>query len=382
MLFLGSICVAACRRGVARVSATKVAADMKMVVISNALRVKPSLVLFVGAILSTAHFQDVVLSIFILLMILLILVITIGARYVMHVMLPGCRGGYGGAGSRGSMNSVRGSPVRTANGVFHVSLPQKLQVLAFLVVAAVVAAVGAPAPAAGGDERLVPLQLEVIVVLALLKGALAAQVGPGPQLVLQDVLAAVLLAHDEELAVVDVAEVLEFLDGEVVPLHEEDAGHEPVGDEDADAGEVVLAELAPQTLVEAADAVVGVSGAFAVGDAVEEVAVVGTLLPHAFHLGATWLEVTKVLLAKPGLFVYLDIGAAEGRGLVVVRGQRGEDALGGLASAAVGRGEEVQGVVGAEELAEAAACLVSLGPAVGGQFNSVVGRGLVNLAAL
>ena len=51
------------------------------------------------------------------------------------------------------------------------------------------------------------------------------------------------------------------------------------------------------------DAIVGVGGTFAVRDAVEEVAIISTFRPHAFHLGAAGLEVAKVLLSYPGLFV-------------------------------------------------------------------------------
>lgn len=82
-------------------------------------------------------------------------------------------------------------------------------------------------------------------------------------------------------------------------------------DEDADGGEVVLAKLSPQAFVEARDAVVGVGGGLAVGDAVEEVAVVGAFGPHAFHFVRTWLEVAKVLFAEAGLFVDFDFATAE-----------------------------------------------------------------------
>ncbi len=151
---------------------------------------------------------------------------------------------------------------------------------------------------------------------------------------------------------VDVAQVLEVLDAEMVPLHEKHARHEAVRHQHAHAGEVVFAEGAPQRLVEAADAVVGVGGGLAVGDAVEEVAVVGPFLPHPFHLGRAGLEVAEVLLAQPGFFVYLDGVAGERGGGRVVGGQGVEDAFGGLAGSAVGAGEEVEGVVGFEEGAE------------------------------
>jgi hypothetical protein len=112
------------------------------------------------------------------------------------------------------------------------------------------------------------------------------------------------------------------------------------------------------------------------------VAVVGPLLPHALHLGAARLEVAKVLLAEARLLVDLDAVAAEGGRFRVVGGQSGEDAVGGLARAAVGRGEEVEGVVRAEELAEAAAGFVGLGPAVCGELDPVIRCGLVDVAVL
>lgn len=110
--------------------------------------------------------------------------------------------------------------------------------------------------------------------------------------------------------------------------------------------------------------------------------VVGPLLPHALHLGAARLEVAKVLLAQAGLLVDLDVVPGEGRGLLLVGGQGGEDAFCGLACAAVGRGEEVEGVVGTEEGTEAATGLVGLGPAILGEFDSVIGDALVDFTVL
>ena len=179
---------------------------------------------------------------------------------------------------------------------------------------------------------------------------------------------------------VDVAQVLKVLDGEMVPLHEKHARHEAVRDQHADARKVILAKLPPQALVEATNAIVGIGGALAVGDAVEEVAVVGSLLPHALHLGAAGLKVAKVLLAQPRLLVDLDVGALKGRGLALVGRQRGEDAFGRLAGSTVGRCEEVQCVVGAEELAKALASFVGLGPAFGRELDSVVGDALVDFS--
>lgn len=166
------------------------------------------------------------------------------------------------------------------------------------------------------------------------------------------------------------------------PLHQEDAGHQAVSDQHADAGKVWLVELAPHALVEAAHAVVCVGGALAVGDAVEEVAVVGALLPHALHLSGAWLEVAKVLLAETRLFEHGNLIAWEGRGVGVVRGQGAQDALGGLARAAVGRGEELQGVVWLEEGAQLAAGFLGLGPAQLGELDAVVRDELVDVAVL
>ena len=341
------------------------------------------------------------------------------------VGVAGSRGvGHGGAGAAARDAAAAAAAADgEADGVVRddvVALDEVSQRLADLEALVVVAAVRAAAPAApdldgaGGAGELGGILTSSALlagVLALffqqLLGALALEAGPGAQVVFKYVLSVVVVtAHDEELAVVDVAQVLEVLDAEVVPLHQEDAGHEAVGDwgcsshvsvwvpwsahagsrgdgevtQYADAGKVVLAKLAPQALVEAADAVIGVGGALAVGNAVEEVAVVGALLPHALHLGAAGLEVAKVLLAKARLLVDLDVVALEGARLRVVAGQGGQDALGGLAGAAVGAREEVQGVVGAQHAAQAAAGLVGLLPAILGELDAVVGDGLVDVA--
>jgi hypothetical protein len=186
------------------------------------------------------------------------------------------------------------------------------------------------------------------------------------------------------------------------PLHEEDPRHQAMRDQDADAGEVLVAELSPQTLVEATNSVVCVCSALTVGYAVEEVAVVGSLLPHALHFGGAWLEVAKVLLAQAGLLEDLDLVAGEGRGRGVVRGQGAQDALGGLACPAVGRGEELDRVIGLEQRAKLSPCIFGLvvdgqyalistmsvhggaylGDTVRGQLHTVVGDKLVDVAVL
>ena len=133
-----------------------------------------------------------------------------------------------------------------------------------------------------------------------------------------------------------------------------------MGDQHAHAREVVVAKLAPQTLVEATNSIVGVCGALAVRDAVEEVAVVGALLPHPLHLGRAWLEVAKVLLAQARLLEDGDLVAGERRRRGVVRGQRAQDALGGLARAAVRRSVELQRVVGPQQRPQLAAGFLCL----------------------
>jgi hypothetical protein len=173
-------------------------------------------------------------------------------------------------------------------------------------------------------------------------------------------------------------------------------------DQDAHAGKVLVAKLSPQALVEATDAVVCIGSTLAVGNAIEEVAVVGALLPHALHFGGTWLEVAKVLLAQAGLFEDLDLVTGEGRGRGVVRGQRAQDALGSFARAAVGRGEELDRVIRLEERTELPSCIFGLvvrvsmrlsvpdqchcgaylGDAVRRQLHAVVGDELVDVAVL
>jgi hypothetical protein len=150
----------------------------------------------------------------------------------------------------------------------------------------------------------------------------------------------------------------------------------------ANARKVILAKLAPQTLVEAADPIIGIGSALAVGNPVEEVAVVGALLPHALHLGAARLEVAKVLLAQARLLVDLDVAPLERARIGVVAGQGGQDAFGGLSRAPVRTREEMQGVVGAQQRPQPAAGLVGLLPSFRRQLDAVVGDSLVDVAIL
>ena len=67
------------------------------------------------------------------------------------------------------------------------------------------------------------------------------------------------------------------------------------------------------------------------------------------------------------------------RGRGRFRGGEGvEDPFGGFPRSAVGRGEEVERVVGVEEGAEFETCGVGLGAAFGGEFDAVVGGMLVD----
>ena len=73
------------------------------------------------------------------------------------------------------------------------------------------------------------------------------------------------------------------------------------------------------------------------------------------------MEVAKVLFAQAGLLVDFYGVEGEGGGGRVGGGEGGEDGRGGFAGAAVGGGEEVEGVGGAEEGAEFAAGFFGLG---------------------
>jgi hypothetical protein len=111
-----------------------------------------------------------------------------------------------------------------------------------------------------------------------------------------------------------------------------------------------------------------------------------SLLPSLVSLGLmsgglTWLEVAKVLLAQARLLVDLDVVPLKRRrAVVVVSSESAQDALGGLARAAVGRGEDADGVVLAQHGLEAAAGVLGLQPALGRQADAVVGDELVDVA--
>jgi hypothetical protein len=131
-------------------------------------------------------------------------------------------------------------------------------------------------------------------------------------------------------------------------------------DQDAHTWKVVVAKLPPQALVEAADSVVSICSALAIRYTVEEVPIIGPLLPHALHFCRAWLEVAKVLFSQSRLFVDGYLVAREGRGRGVIRGQRAEDAFGRFTCSAIRRGEELDRVVWLEERAKLSASVFGL----------------------
>ena len=133
--------------------------------------------------------------------------------------------------------------------------------------------------------------------------------------------------------------------------------------EHTDTRKIGIAKLPPQALIEPGHTIVRIRRTLPVRDAIEEMAVVGALPPHALHLLAARLEVAKVLFAQARLFPHLDLLAREGGWAVIsamaaVRGGGGggaacgesaEQAFGRLACAAVGACEDLERVVGFEE---------------------------------
>ena len=108
--------------------------------------------------------------------------------------------------------------------------------------------------------------------------------------------------------------------------------------------------------------------------------IIGSFLPHAFHLCRTWLEVPKVLLPQPWFLVDLNAVSWERTRARLVAGKGREYAFGGLAGAAVGGRKEVQGVVCTQERAQALAGFMGLGTPFGGELYTVVGDGLVDVS--
>lgn len=134
-------------------------------------------------------------------------------------------------------------------------------------------------------------------------------------------------------------------------------------DQHTDTREVGLSKAPPQALIKSTDTIVRIRRTFSIWNAVEEVTIIRSFLPHAFHLSAAWLEIAKVLFSQPGLFVDLDgmsIERRRGAGFGW-RGEGAQDAFGGFAGAAVWRCEDLQGVVWFQEGAKAVAGVFCLG---------------------
>lgn len=127
------------------------------------------------------------------------------------------------------------------------------------------------------------------------------------------------------------------------------------------AREVFFSEAPPERFVEAGNTIVGIGGGFSVGDPVEEVTVVGTLLPHAAHFGGAGLEVSEILFAQAGFFVDFYGVTGERRRGGGGGGEGIEYSFGGFTGSTVGRCEEVECVVGAEKGAQFYTCFFCLG---------------------
>lgn len=153
-------------------------------------------------------------------------------------------------------------------------------------------------------------------------------------------------------------------------------------DKNANTGEIFLSKLSPQALIEATNTVISISSTLSVGNAIEEVTVVSSFLPHPFHLRRTGLEVPKVLFTKPWLFEHFDLVSWEGGRCGIVGSQRSKYALGGLACTPIRRSEELDGVIGLEQGPELSASFLCLADAMRGKFDPVVWDELVDIAIL
>jgi hypothetical protein len=69
------------------------------------------------------------------------------------------------------------------------------------------------------------------------------QLGPCTQLVLKDIFPIVRVElHDNEFAVIDVAQIFEIFNTPVIPFHQKDPRHESMGYQYADTGKIILPE--------------------------------------------------------------------------------------------------------------------------------------------
>ena len=144
------------------------------------------------------------------------------------------------------------------------------------------------------------------------------------------------------------------------PFHQEDPRHQAMCNQDTHTRKVVVAKRSPQALIEATDSVVRICRTLAIWYAVEEVTVVCPLLPHSLHFGRAWLEVAKVLFSQTRLFEDGYLVPRERRWCRVVGREGAQDAFGGFARSAIGRGKELERVVRLEQRSELFACLLCL----------------------
>src|SRR5215471_5614045 len=149
-------------------------------------------------------------------------------------------------------------------------------------------------------------------------------------------------------------------------------------DENAHASKVIFPKKSPQRLIEPTDAIVGIRCRLPVRDPVEEMTIISTLLPYTFHLGGAWLEVSKVLLPQPRFFINLYSVSRERRRRRVIGCERREYAFCGLACSTVWRSKKMEGIIWPEQRAESASSFKCLILPLWGEFDLVIGDGLVD----
>lgn len=137
-----------------------------------------------------------------------------------------------------------------------------------------------------------------------------------------------------------------------------------------------ISKLSPQTLIEPGDAIIRISRTLSIRNPIKEMTIRRPLMPHPRHLIRARLEISKILLSEAWFFIDFDFVE------VWVRAERGEHSFGGLASAHVGAGVELDGVGGGEHVEEVLAGFFGLGMAGFRELYAVVGDGLVDCPVL
>lgn len=117
-------------------------------------------------------------------------------------------------------------------------------------------------------------------------------------------------------------------------------------DKDENTWEVGVFELTEEGLVEASDPVICVCRRLAIGYSVKEVSVCCSLMPHPCHFRTAGLEVSKILFAKSGFLVDLDLS------IIGMRFEAGQHAFCGGAGPNVGGSVELDGVGRGEHVEE------------------------------